>query len=268
MLLLSLGTGHLLRVITTVGGADLACSYSYVDKTGTGPASYSFAGVGNTAAAAITTATTTTILTGAASTERSVEELTIHNRHASVTETVEVTIEGGTITVTKAECSLAPGEKLQLDAAGVWTHYDANGGAYVGIGPVASAAQMEGGTDLTVVVTPGRQHLHPSACKAWGKAVGAGTSLTVNYNVTSVSDTGTGRLGVNIGTDFSSANYAIAYGVERSVTALTATGVEDSAIRNASPAAGSFEIESYDQTAITFVAQDPANYFWECFGDQ
>jgi hypothetical protein len=56
--------------------------------------------------------------------------------------------------------------------------------------------------------------------------------------------------------------------LERSVTALTATGVEDNQIRNASPAAGSFEIESYDQTAITFAAQDPANYFWKIAGDQ
>lgn len=86
--------------------------------------------------------------------------------------------------------------------------------------------------------------------------------------VASIADTGTGRLGVTIGTDFSSANYSINATVERSVTALTATGVEDVSIRNASPTAGVFEIESYDHTAILFAAQDPAQYYWQCFGDQ
>ncbi len=33
-------------------------------------------------------------------------------------------------------------------------------------------------------------------------------------------------------------------------------------------AAGSFQIENYDDTATTHAAQDPSSYFWACFGDQ
>ena len=266
MLLLTLGTGHLIQIVTDAAG-DIETNVSYVDKTGTGPSSYSYAGVGD-AKPSITTATTTTTQAGAASTERSIRELTYYNNHASQAVTCTIQLTDGTDTVTLCKVVLAAGERLSMDAAGVWTHFDANMGPYVGVGPIATQAEMEGGTSTTVIVTPGRQHYHPSAAKCWGKAVGAGTSLTVNYNIASVADTGTGRLGVTIATDFSSANYSIGAQLERTVTALTATGVEDSAIRNASPTAGVFEIESYDQTAITFVAQDPANYFWECFGDQ
>lgn len=268
MHILSQGTGHLFRVITGVGGADIEPIVHYVDKTaGTGGFQYNFAGVGDPLAS-ITTATTTTLLAGAASTERAIEGVSLYNNHASVTETVEVSIEDGTHTSSLISASLAPGEALIMDAAGNWSKYDSTGAQYVAAGPMATQAEMEAGSSLTVVTPPGRLHFHPGVCKCWGKANGAGTSLTVNYNTSGISDTGTGRLGVTIGTDFSSANYSIGAMVERTVTALTATGVEDQTIRNASPAAGSFEIESYDQTAITFVAQDPQNYFWECFGDQ
>lgn len=264
MLILPNGTS---LKLTTDAAGDIEVQLDYVDKTGTGPASYSFDGA-DTVKASITTATTTTLLSGAASTQRILETGTIYNNHASQAVTCTLFKDDATNTATIRKVVLAAGESLDLDASGGWTHYDANGGAYVGLGPKATQSQMEGGADDTVFVTPAKQHYHPSACKCWGKAVGAGTSLTVNYNVSGISDTGTGRLGVTIGTDFSSANYSINATLERSVTALTATGVEDNGIRNASPAAGSFEIESYDQTAITFVAQDPANYFWDCFGDQ
>lgn len=267
MLLLTQGTGHKIQLVTDAAG-DIEPSIHYVDKTaGTGGFQYDYAAAGDPLAS-ITTATTTDIVAGAASTERALEKLSFYNNHATQAVTCTVQEVDGTHTVIHAKCVLAAGETLYMNAAGDWFHLDSNGGPYVGVGPIATQAEMEAGSSTTTVVTPGRQHYHPSACKAWGKAPGAGTSLTVNYNITSVSDTGTGRLGVNIGTDFSSANYSIGAQLERSVTALTATGVEDSAIRNASPAVGSFEIESYDQTAITFVAQDPANYFWECFGDQ
>jgi hypothetical protein len=267
VLLLTLGTGHLLRVITSVGGSDLEPNISYVDKTaGTGGFQYDYAGAGD-ALPSITTATTTTLLAGAASTQRAVESVTLYNNHATVTETYEIVIEDGTHTSSVCSGSLAPGEMLEFNGS-EWLHKDANTGTYVAVGPMATQAEMEAGASLITVVSPGRLHYHPAATKAWGKAVGAGTSLTVNYNITSVSDTGTGRLGVNIATDFSSANYSINATLERSVTALTATGVEDNQIRNASPAVGSFEIESYDQTAITFVAQDPTSYFWKCSGDQ
>jgi hypothetical protein len=137
-----------------------------------------------------------------------------------------------------------------------------------GIIEIATQAEMETGTDVLRAVVPGRVQFHPAAGKCWGKAVGAGTSLTVSYNIASVTDTGTGRLGVNIATDMSGADYAILATIERGVTGLAVADVEQCAIRNVSPAAGAFEIESYDHTATTLVADDPAQYYWACFGDQ
>lgn len=221
--------------------------------------------------ASITTATTTTILDTAALTSGhivNVKHCNIYNNHASNSCVVTVDVDDGTNNTVLAEVTLLAGESLVLTQGGVWLHYDANGAVYPSVGNAASQAEMEAGTATDRFVTPQGVNWHPGATKAWGKAVGAGTSLTVNWNVSGISDTGTGRLGVTIGTDFSSANYSIVASLERTVTSLTATGVEDHAIRNASPAAGSFEIESYDQTAILFAAQDPANYFWQCCGDQ
>lgn len=174
----------------------------------------------------------------------------------------------GSTTVILWEGTLLADEKVEYTETGEWIVYDANGLPKVAAAPIATQTEMEAAALNTVLATPGNMHWHPGVAKCWGKANGAGTSLTVNYNISGISDTGTGRLGVTIGTDFSSANYAINAALERTVTSLTATGVEDHAIRNASPAAGSFEIESYDQTAILFAAQDPNNYFWACHGDQ
>lgn len=265
MIILAGGATDQLELVTDAAG-DIEAHVTWVDKA-TGSPPYDIDGDSD-ALASITSATTTVLVEGASSVERSVRHLSLFNNHASQAVTCTVQHNDGTDVAVLKEVVLAANETLVLDAAGVWSHCDANGGPYVGLGPMATQAEMEAGTSTTAVVTPGRLHFHPGVAKAWGKAVGAGTSLTVNYNISGISDTGTGRLGVTIGTDFSSANYAIGAMVERSVTALTATGVEDQTIRNASPAAGSFEIESYDQTAITFAAQDPTSYFWECFGDQ
>lgn len=219
--------------------------------------------------ASITTATTTTILDcTTANRRRNVKHINIYNNHASQATTLRVESNDGTNTVVLSNVTLLAGESLVFTQGGVWLHYDANGAVYPSVGNAASQADMEAAVAADKYVTPLSANWHPGSTKCWGKAVGAGTSLTVSWNVTSVTDTGTGRLGVNIGTDFSSANYSIVASLERTVTALTAAGVEDHAIRNASPAAGSFEIESYDQTTILFVAQDPQNYFWACYGDQ
>jgi len=221
--------------------------------------------------ASITTATTTMILDTSGVTNNHIvnlKHMNIYNNHASQACAIELFIGDGTNQSSLYSCNLLAGECAVLTQGGTWIHYDSNGAVYPSVGNAASQAEMEAGTATDKYVTPQGVNWHPGANKCWGKAVGAGTSLTVNWNIASVADTGTGRLGVTIGTDFSSANYSIVASLERTVTALTATGVEDHAIRNASPTAGVFEIESYDQTAITFVAQDPANYYWQCAGDQ
>ena len=73
---------------------------------------------------------------------------------------------------------------------------------------IASQADQETGTSTTTIVTPGRQHFHPSAIKAAVRFNSAGT-IAYNYNITSITDNGTGDWSINIATDFSAAaNYA------------------------------------------------------------
>jgi hypothetical protein len=79
------------------------------------------------------------------------------------------------------------------------------------VAPAASQAEQETGTSTLVFVTPGRQHYHDSAAKAWltGDYAGGGTPSPASdsFNLSSVSDTGTGLMTVNFTTSFSSANY-------------------------------------------------------------
>lgn len=271
MLLLRASTDQL-RVTTGTTGSDIEISVNaIVADSAAPPAIKAIPNLGPVAS--ITTNVTNQVIvdgtTGFASGDSiNVQECSAYNNHASVSTTVEFNVTDGTNVVVKAKANLLAGEKLELNENGNWLHYDSNGALYPSVGNVANQTEMEAGTANDRFVSPLSFNWHPGACKCWGKAVGAGTSLTVNWNTTSVTDTGTGRLGVNIGTDFSSANYSIQAMVERTVTSLTASGVEDQTIRNASPVAGSFEIESYDQTTILFAAQDPQNYFWACWGDQ
>jgi len=74
---------------------------------------------------------------------------------------------------------------------------------------IATRAEQETGTDTVRAVVPGRQHYHPSAAKAWLNAQGDGSGINASYNITSITDTATGSLGITIGTDFSSSSYVI-----------------------------------------------------------
>jgi hypothetical protein len=71
---------------------------------------------------------------------------------------------------------------------------------------VATQGQMEAGTSTANLVTPGRQHFHPSAAKGWGYATINGT-VNKSYNLTSVTDNGVGDIIWTWATDFSDANY-------------------------------------------------------------
>jgi hypothetical protein len=265
VLILSKGTSHKIQLITSASG-DIEASYSVVDKTGTGPSSYSYAGVGEPLAS-ITTATTTDIVAGATSTERSIRRLSFFNAHASTSNTLTVQEVDGTDTVIHQKVTLAAGESLVLDAAGVWSHYDPNGGPYVGVGPVATQAEMEAGTSTTTVVTPANFQWHPGACKFWIKATPGGT-INASYNVTSEADATAGVCDITIATDFSSANYAVFMMSARANTNTTVTDAKNTAIRSGTMAAGSISVETYDQTATNVAIEDPS--YWVCggFGDQ
>jgi hypothetical protein len=121
--------------------------------------------------------------------------------------------------------------------------------------PVASQAEQEAGSSTTKFVAPGRQHFHPSAAKAWLKCNVAG-AVSVSYNITSVTDTGTGIVDVTIATDFSSADYAVV-GCAQSGAGLVVTVNTQ--------AAGAFQALGND---VAGVPADPTNYYFACFGDQ
>lgn len=81
------------------------------------------------------------------------------------------------------------------------------------IGSYAQQNAQETGTDLTSPVVPGTQQYHNSAAKAWARVDNsAGTpTLTVSYNVTSLTDNGAGDFTVNFTVAFSTANYVALY---------------------------------------------------------
>lgn len=132
----------------------------------------------------------------------------------------------------------------------------------------ASQAEMETASSTTVGVTPGRQQYHPSAPKVWGKVEYSGgvpTLQSPSYNMTSITDTATGRLTLTFDVDFSSGDYATT--VTNSAVASTqilAVGCE------ATPAAGSCILAMVNSATAALV--DPTNgaggISWIICGDQ
>lgn len=123
-----------------------------------------------------------------------------------------------------------------------------------GVIEIAVQSEQETGSSTTLAVTPGRQHFHPSAAKAWVQFNSAGT-VAASYNITSVTDSGTGGWTVNIATDFSSASYGVATSVENSTTRIMMLGT---------PTAGTIPILVEDST---FNAADATAMRVIAFGD-
>ena len=71
----------------------------------------------------------------------------------------------------------------------------------------ATQAQQEAASSVLVFTSPGRQQHHPSAAKAWVRMNWSGGTPTIggSYNVTSLTDTGTGAVTVNLTAAFSAA---------------------------------------------------------------
>jgi hypothetical protein len=121
---------------------------------------------------------------------------------------------------------------------------------------IATQAQQEAGTSVINVVTPGTQQFHASAAKGWVFAGVTGTAV-VSYNLTSVTDNGTGNITVNWDTDFSTANHAPIASLLDSVNTTT--------FRVNGIAAGTVNVLSYN---LTGTLTDPSGYFVADFGDQ
>lgn len=218
----------------------------------------------------ITTAATTTIIdmTGvAASTFRNVKVLSLRNAHASQECNVTVEHTDGTNVETLFKCLLQPGETLVFSGDGRWAHYTATGAEYSASGPVATQAQMETGTAVDVVVSPGRQQFHQGHPKMWAK-FGVTGNLLDSYNVASVADDGTGLATVTIATDFSSADWMCQVSTERASTALTVANASDQAIRSAAQAAGTVTVEAWNHDAATPALADPTAWHVIGLGDQ
>lgn len=95
----------------------------------------------------------------------------------------------------------------------------------------AAQSNQETGTSGATYVSPSVQQFHPSAAKAWAYITySAGTpAATASYNVSSVTDTGTGSPTPNYTTALSSADYAVVAVVQENNTYIcrvagTATG--------------------------------------------
>jgi hypothetical protein len=104
---------------------------------------------------------------------------------------------------------LAQGQLRRNTSTAEWEGY--NGSTWQNIiteSDAASQATQETATSVVTFVTPGTQQYHPGHPKGWVRFTTAGV-VTSGYNVTSVTDTGTGDWTINWGTDFSNANACV-----------------------------------------------------------
>lgn len=218
--------------------------------------------------ASLTTATNVTVVAAPASSkQRNVGELGCRNNHASTSVNVNWNYEDGTNTVVMMKANLLPGEALIYDECGGWTHYDANGGPYPAIGNAAVQADMEAATSLTLFASPGVIQYHPGVAKFWVEA-GVAADVKASYNVTSLTDTGTGVMGITIAKDFSSTTYCLGVSVEATATTWAVANCREPHIRNATIAAGTVSVDCVDNTATTSVVKDPATWHVIGHGDQ
>lgn len=150
---------------------------------------------------------------------------------------------------------------IPLNAAGAPNASD----TVPGVAEIATQAEQETGTDLTRIVTPGRQHFHPSASKFWAKAGIAGTA-SVSYNLTSITDGGVGLMTANIATDFSSANWCATVTIENIDASIDAsTDVQIAMIGLAGQAAGTLACICGNASGVAAV--DPTQWHVSGLGD-
>ena len=144
---------------------------------------------------------------------------------------------------------------------------DASGANWreVSRGAIATQTQMEAGTEIGATVVVGRQHYHPGHPKWWGFVTvsGAVPTLQSSYNLTSITDTGTGILTATIANDLSSVNWAPFVSVQWTATTPGDTQCFTTGIRSGTIAAGTVAFDCYDQAAGQTYA-DPAS--WSIFG--
>ena len=130
---------------------------------------------------------------------------------------------------------------------------------------IATQAQQEAGTAVNVLVTPGRQQYHPSACKAWASADFAG-AFAASYGMSSVTDTGVGQQTFNYSTAFSSANYGVLCMAESTLGGTSGTTPYSVPDAGGSKSANSVLVRTI--VFSTFSVTDGSRTSIACFGDQ
>lgn len=166
----------------------------------------------------------------------------------------------------KAATSLASNVVWQLpnadgstvDQAMVWTSAGTLGWSSIRLA-AASQSQQETPTDNNACVTPAVQQYHPSALKMWAKVNYSGGTEAA-YNLTSITDNGTGDTTFTIATDFSSVGYSFAATTEQGVGTPTYCSIAGGGI-----ATGSIRVGTFNAAGT---ATDSATLSIMCTGDQ
>lgn len=123
----------------------------------------------------------------------------------------------------------------------------------------ATQAQQQTGTSITTMVTPGRQHFHRSAAKAWIKCNASGT-ISGSFGVASITDLAQGQVRVTWSTAFaSSASQASCVTGEIAGNAISFAVIV---------ASTTFSDYSSIDFAATASSKDPTFWHVMAFGDQ
>lgn len=158
------------------------------------------------------------------------------------------------ITTVAGDCARFRNEAAQDASGSNWRcmGYTRSSGSPITITDlIASQANEETGSSTSTIVTPGRQHFHASALKAYAKW-NASTTLAAGYNISSLTDNGTGDTTLNFTTSFSSADYDPACIMQR--VATNSCGF--TAIRQGTaPTAAALRVVTQDNNAVL---EDPA----------
>lgn len=130
-----------------------------------------------------------------------------------------------------------------------------------GVQENADQSEMEAASSSTRTVTPDVLHYHPGVAKAWAYVSESGGDYTLeeSYNVSGITDNGTGDVTVTWDTDFSSADYA-------AIPAPHRSGSATSAMAN-SQLAGSVDVEIVRVESDSAASID-TSFSVVAFGDQ
>ena len=153
------------------------------------------------------------------------------------------------------------GQVLTSSGAGaVCAFEDAAGGP-----SQADQAAIEGETNEDTYIPPDLLKHHPGVAKVWFSAESVGTwAINTSYNLTSLTDNGSGDGTATFATDFSGAYYAYAGGAGPQHNA-DSMGHMFTGNYNASPVAGSFRFFTQNHAGSAYDVKDLSGIFW---GDQ